>query len=256
MAEGSIEIAQDDDYSSINQIIIWLDAHIGKPGVCEKLKGAFVSSLNPEQQTWTQLTDSDIDNLVCSGDARPVQFAGVLFYLMAFDNPYRCYEAFERHRNKHIYFITSGSMGEHIVPMLVENHKELFINPITKAAYYSIYIFCGNINYHAHWLSEVCEYAQAFDHDADLLQRMTRDVADYFVEEGERQLQNALRNYQRSKRVYERYTKLGGRCRTEQNSVDIRIENIDNILTPRVVIPEMVTDNDDQDDVRASEPAS
>jgi hypothetical protein len=243
MAEANMEIPLDHDYPSLDHIIIWLDLHIGKPGECKRLKKAFASHLDPRSQTYTRLTDQDFDNLLRTGDIVPVHFAGIPFHLLAFDNPYKCYEAFERHRDKHIYFITSGSMGEHIVPVLVAHHRELFVDPITQNPYHSIYIFCGNIGYHYNWLYDVIDYAQAFTHEADLLARMTRDVADYCVEQGERHLRNALLRYQWSKKVFEQYKKLGENCTKEMRNVEQRTAEIESILTPQISNPHVIENN-------------
>lgn len=131
MANASDNGPIDHDYPPLEHVIIWLDPHIGKLGECQQLKKAFASYLDPRSQTWTRLTDRDEENLIRFGDLISIQFAGIPFHLLAFDDPHECYEAFERHRNKHIYFITSGTMGEHIIPTLVEHHPELFTDSVT-----------------------------------------------------------------------------------------------------------------------------
>ena len=243
MAEADIQPPEDHDHPPLDHIIIWLDTHIGKPGECQKLKQAFSSTLDPRHQTWTRLADQDFDNLLRSGDIVPVRFAGIPFHLLAFDDPHRCYEAFERYRDKHIYFITSGTMGEHIIPMLVTNHRELFVDPITDTSYYSIYVFCGNTEYHYEWLFDVLEYVQTFNHEADLLARMTRDVAVYCVQQGERHLENALRRYQWSKKVFGQYKILGGKCTKDMENVEKRTAQIETIIRPRIANPHVVENN-------------
>jgi len=243
MAEANMEIPEDHDYPTLDHMIIWLDDHIGKAGEYQRLKNAFASNLDPRCQTWTMLTDPEIDNLLRTGEAIPVRFAGVLFHLLAFDNPIRCYHAFERYKDKHIYFITSGTLGKYIVPMLIENYKQLFIDPITKRSYYSIYIFCGNTEYHYEWLFDALEYAQTFNHEADLLTRMTGDVANYFVKQGERNLQNALLRYQWAKKVFDQFTKMGENCTSELRNVERRTADIESILTPQVSNPHVNRNN-------------
>jgi hypothetical protein len=265
MAEANTEIPADYDYGSLKHIIIWLDIHIGKAGECQLLKKAFSSNLDPRTQIPTMLTDRDLDIILRSSEVVPIRFAGIPFHFLAFDDPYRCYEAFERHRDKHIYFITSGTMGEHVVPMLIQNHVQLFVDPITNTPYCSIYIFCGNIEYHSRWISDIYEYVQAFDHEADLLARMTRDVAEYFVQQGERQLEVALRHYQWSKKVFDRYTKMGQICRRELANVEKRTADIEAILRPRIhnppdvenyVIENQINQNNDDDDSETGQPAT
>jgi hypothetical protein len=219
MAEVNMEAPYDHDYPSLDHIIIWLDDYIGKVGEYQKLKKAFASNLDPRSQTWTSLTDPDFDNLLRSGELMPVRFAGVPFHLLAFDNPIRCYEAFERYKDKHIYFITSGTLGKYIVPMLIENYRQLFIDPVTQNSYRSIYIFCGHTESHYDWLYDIREYLEVFNHEADLLTRMTGDVADYLIKQGERHLQNALCRYQWSKKALDQFRKMGENCIVQMRNV-------------------------------------
>jgi hypothetical protein len=237
MAEPDMEIPEEHDYPTPDHVIIWLDDHIGKPGECKKLKKAFGSNLDPQSQTCTLLTDFDFDNLLRTSDGKNVQFAGVPFHLLAFDDPNRCYESFERHKDKHIYFITSGILGEHVIPMLIKNHKELFTDPETDKSYYSIYVFCGNTKYHYKWLYEARDYVQTFNHEADLLARMTRDVADYFVEQGERHIQDALCRYKWSKKLFSRYSTMGGNCVEKMKHVEVMMAGIERITQPQISNP-------------------
>jgi hypothetical protein len=243
MAAANMEIPENYDNPILDHMIIWLDDHIGKPTEYQLLKKAFASNLDPRYEICTMLTDRDIDNLLRTGDIMPVHFAGVPFHLLAFDNPIRCYEAFEHYKNKHIYFITSGTLGKYIVPMLIENHKLLFTDPVTQEPYNSIYIFCGNTEFHYDWLIKFQEYLQPFNHEADLLARMTRDVADYFVEQGERHLQNALRRYQWSKKVFHQYTRMGENCIAQMRKVEKRTADIESILSPQLLNPHVNENN-------------
>jgi len=246
MAEANMAIPEYHDYPVLDHMIIWLDDHIGKQGEYPTLKRAFASNLDPRYQTWSMSTDRDHDNLIRIGDIMPVRFADVPFYFLAFDNPIRCYEAFEHHKDKHIYFITSGTLGKYIVPMLIENHRQLFTDPVTQQPYNSIYIFCGNTGFHYEWLIDFREYLQVFDHEADLLTRMTRDVADYFVEHAERDLKNALRHYQWSKKVFDRYSKMGQICVAQMKEVEKRTADIESILSPQISNPHVEEYNTNQ----------
>ncbi|CAF1106026.1 unnamed protein product [Rotaria sp. Silwood1] len=264
MVEAEIQIPENYDYPTPGHLIIWLDTHIGRPNECKKLKEAFASNMDPRNQTWTMLTDPDYDNLLRSNEARPVHFAGVPFLLLAFDDLTRCYESFEQNKDKHIYFITSGTMGKDIIPRLIANYEQLFKDPITNNSYYSIYIFCGNTEYHLDWLYEVRGYVQVFNHEADLLARMTRDVADYFVEQGRHCLQNALLRYKWSKKLFTQYSKMGEICRQNMQDVEKMMADIEKILQPHISNPHVDGNNlnennyndDDDNDERPSEPCS
>ncbi|CAF1467436.1 unnamed protein product, partial [Adineta steineri] len=63
------------------------------------------------------------------------------------------------------------------------------------------------------WCMDYLDYVQMFTHEADLLQRMTHDIADYFFERGRRILkdnepQEALKHLHWAKRLYHQYEKL------------------------------------------------
>lgn len=251
MADASDSGPIDHDYPPLEYIIIWLDPHIGKRDQYRQLKKAFASHLDPRAQTYTNLTDRDEENLMRFGDLLSGQFAGIPCHLVTFDNPYECYKAFELYRNKHIYFITSGRMGLDIIPTLVNHYRELFIDPITGDSYHSIYVFCGNIEYHYDWLCEYGKYVLTFTHEADLLARMTRDVGNYCVEQAERHLTKALRSYQWAKKVYDQYRALGFGCTDEVRNVEARTEEIEGILRPPT--PQNLLDADDDP---TSEPAN
>ncbi len=110
----------------------------------------------------------------------------------AFNDIEKCYETIEKNLHKRIFFITSGSMGKIIVPSLVQLHPEAFPpeNPI--------FIFCANlimqpvegVKLTNLWLQEFIENVLPYDHQDDLLARMTREIADYFTAEAQRLLSN------------------------------------------------------------------
>ena len=144
-----------------------------------------------------------------------VNFEGVWFLLAAFTNVERCIECFEQNQHKRIFFITSGSMGETAVPRILERFKQTFTDPVTDEPYDSIYVFCHNIEYQMDWALDYREYIQIFNHDADLLVRMIRDIANYFVMKGKRLLDedppNNAAAYHRlswAHELYQRYSKM------------------------------------------------
>lgn len=178
------------DLEKPNHMIIWLDDHIGKAGECTHLKKAFAMNTDPRQETWTMLKDDDFDKLIVTGDAVLVEFNGVKFLLQALNNVNACVEAFERNQDKRIFFITSGTLGEKVVPQILENYRNIFTDLTKNEPYPSVYIFCLHIAYHLTWAGDHLEYIQMFNSDSELLERMTRDVAEYFVDRGERILED------------------------------------------------------------------
>jgi len=198
-----------------DHMIIWLDLTIGDPKEYIHLKSAFSSNSDPKNETPVKLVDGDYDRILRTQGPTYVNFEGVWFLLAAFTNVERCIQCFEQNQHKRIFFITSGSIGQTAVPIILERFKQTFIDPVTDKPYDSIYVFCHNVEYQMHWALEYSEYIQIFNHDADLLVRMIRDIADYFVMIGKRLLDedppNNAAAYHRlswAHELYQRYSKM------------------------------------------------
>jgi hypothetical protein len=178
---GTVPYEDDPDH-----MIIWLDMHIGDPNEYQHLKTSFASTLDPKNETPAKLIDRDYDTILHEEGPRHVMFEGVRFLLAAFANVERCIECFERNQHKRILFITSGSMGKLAVPRILERFRHTFTDPVTDESYMSMYVFCHNIEYQMHWALEFSDYIQIFNHEVDLLVRMLRDIAEYYVIQGKR----------------------------------------------------------------------
>lgn len=238
-------IPEDYDYKTPEHLIIWLDDHIGDPERYHPLKRSFSSNIDPRNQAWTTISDQDIDNLLRIGEAMPVSFGGVRCLLLAFTNPDLCYQAFQLHQDKRILFITSGHLGRSAVPPILEDFRQVFTDPATKDPYSSVYVFCLNIERNCDWAQPHCNYIQMFDHEADLLSRMTLDMATYYSTKGDRQheaghLQEALRFYLWSKKLFRQYEKIQEPCKKDINKIDAKIQAIKDILQP----PQENSDNE------------
>ncbi|CAF0850282.1 unnamed protein product [Rotaria sordida] len=89
---------------------------------------------------------------------------------------------------------------------------------------------------------------------------MTRNVADYFVEQGQRCLQNTLLRYKWSKKLFTQYTKIEGICRQEMQYVEKMMTDIQKILQPHISNPHVdgnyFNENSCNDDGRPSEPCN
>ena len=186
MATCADDTPTDYDHEKPNHMILWLDAGIGDPTKYIELKKAFSSNTDPRAQTWKMFNDQDIDKLLRADEAMIVRFEGVVFLLQAFQNEGDCLKAFEKHQDKRIFFITSGSLGRDAVPKIIEQYRPVFTDPITSKGYPSIYVFCHNIAWQMEWAEDYLEYLQMFNFDSELLERMTRDIAEYFIERGAR----------------------------------------------------------------------
>ncbi|CAF3833831.1 unnamed protein product, partial [Adineta steineri] len=207
MAQSPLDTPADHDREKPNHMIFWLDASIGNPKEYTHLKKAFGSNTDPRCETWTMLNDEDYHNILVEDDAVTVSFEGVQFLLQAFDNEKDCLKAFEANQDKHIFFITSGKLGEHTVPKVIEQYRNIFTDLINNKPYSSIYVYCHNIEFQLEWTMDYLDYIQVFNFDADLLQRMTRDIAEYFIERCKRlrqanDIEGALQRLYWAKRLW------------------------------------------------------
>jgi hypothetical protein len=210
------------DPTKPKHMIIWLDEHIGKPDECMHLKKAFGSNTDPRHTTWTMLTDKDYDALLVGKAAVIVNFEGVIFLLQAFDKEDDCLEAFEKNQDKRIFFITSGSMGKKTVPKIIERFPHVFTDLITNEPYSSVYVFCLHIEYHMEWGMKYAKYVQMFNTESELLERMTRDIAEYFITRGERlrkddNLRGAVQHIHWAKKLWYQYDKMQQQITTDSS---------------------------------------
>jgi hypothetical protein len=169
-----------------NHMIVWLDQSIGNADAYIHLKMAFSSIADPKNETPVKLIDKDYDDLLRTTGPTSVNFEGVKILLAAFTNAERCVAFMQANQDKRIFFITSGQMGRPTVRSIMCNCPNLFTDPVTNEAYPFIYVFCHAIELNMDWIPEYNEYIQAFTFDADLLVRMIRDIAAYFVTDAKR----------------------------------------------------------------------
>jgi hypothetical protein len=243
-----------------NHMIFWLDAHIGNPTEYIHLKKAFGSNTDPRHETWTMLPDKDFDAMIAAGAAVTVTFEGVVFLLQAFNNEDACLAAFEQNQDKRIFFITSGSMGKEIVPKIIERYRPIFTDKVTDQPYPSVYVFCLHIEYHLKWAMDYIQYVQMFDIESELLERMTRDIAEYFIERGERirqdnNLEGALQRLYWAKRLWHQYDKMQQEIKTDDLrpvrksqrmiEIDVLIGEVEAELPPKSSDDENADSDDD-----------
>ena len=194
------DIIVDLAYSKPNHMIIWLDIHIGQRNEYIHLKKAFGSTTDPLAQISTSPADIDYSDLLLKTASTVVYFEDVTFSLLAFTNVDECLQAFEKYREKHIFFITSDTMAHRIVPIIIRRYPLCI----------PIYIFCYSIGWNLDWAMEYCEYIQVFNFDSELLERVTRDIAEHYIKQGRQycqinDLRNALKCFGWAKTLWGRY---------------------------------------------------
>jgi hypothetical protein len=103
-----------------------------------------------------------------------------------------------------------------------------------------VYIFCLHIEYHLEWGAEYIEYIQMFNSDSELLERMTRDIAEYFIELGRgiqlreaNALKVALQRLNWAKKLWYQYDKMQQQIATDDTRpvrVSQRMIEIDELI--------------------------
>ncbi len=111
-----------------NHIIVWLDTNIALSECCHELKKSFATTTNPESDLQTPINEVDINNFICDDKAQSdTSFLDVPFPFKLFDATEPCLTfLLENAAKKRIFFITSGALGEHIVPRILDNHRKVF----------------------------------------------------------------------------------------------------------------------------------
>jgi hypothetical protein len=169
--------------------IVWLDAYIGESDFCVQLKRAFFTHIDPQSGNEVCLSDKDIDlSLQCQSEI-PVTFDSFHFTLKAFVEEAACLKYIDEIQNHRILFIASSKLGQSAVTQLIERYSHSFTNIKTKEPYESIYIFCTDIATASKWAAPYYEYVKIFNFETDLLARITRDLGEEFLQQGQELLQ-------------------------------------------------------------------
>jgi hypothetical protein len=151
-----------------NVVVIWLDSTF-KGDDYEAMKKEFnegIASASP--------TSSDpIDESICLKTKHDLITNGAPVITVQTSD--EAMEEIEKNSTAKIFFISSGSLGREIVPRITS--KYYHIN--------SFYIFCFKIINHIDWASDYADRLQMFDHQIDLLVRLMRDIANYFIQQGQ-----------------------------------------------------------------------
>jgi hypothetical protein len=173
-----------------NHIIVWLDQNITSSDYCRQLKKAFATTTNPSSKLLTSIDEQDISNLIRddSLEEKERSFLEVPFLFKLFSEIEPCLTFLLKYsQKKKIFFLTSGSLGEYIVPRILTDHQEIFKDKNGKLYEDSIYIFCADMVKHGQWAIDYLDLdcIKMENDDQAILARLTRDIARYFISEGE-----------------------------------------------------------------------
>jgi hypothetical protein len=164
---------------------VWLDAYIGYRENNRQLKRYFniITTINMAASRSSK-NDIDIDNLIKI--PRPYifdehQLDNNRKILWTFSNVDDCVRFINTSSDygSTLFVIASGVLGRKLVPQIF-NHKRV----------YAIYIFTCNIFINIDWVSSYMDKVLMFDHELDLLSRLTKDIAEYYVRKALETIEN------------------------------------------------------------------
>ncbi|CAF1490022.1 unnamed protein product [Didymodactylos carnosus] len=194
-----------------DHLTVWLDLFIGRPEESIRLKAIFQRFIQP-LNTLDQEEEAYDNPMTLLEDPRILEeLKDRVYCLKPFFEVDACLAFIRENDGKKIFFISSGTMGEKIVPQIADLPQ-----------IHGIYIFCGNISYHAQgWAGNYVEHISAMlDHQDNLLIRMTKDISAYLEDKGDHYMKlletfKAKTCYAWGIKLSMRQEKWGGRCYQE-----------------------------------------
>jgi len=216
-------------------MIVWLDQNIASSDCCKQLKKAFATTTNPESKILTNIDELDISNLIHdNSNYGETTFLQVPFIFKLFSDIEPCLRYLLRNSiNMRIFFITSGSLGEYIIPRIFTDHQEIFKDKNEKFYEDSIYIFCADMKKHTQWAYDYLDFncIKMENDDQTILARLTRDIAKYFVSEGQQLFSNnnniSSLNHAKQYHVWARELYLKADAIKKMPSTSDLIKNVD-----------------------------
>ncbi|CAF1630207.1 unnamed protein product [Didymodactylos carnosus] len=159
-----------------DHLTIWLDRYICRPGEYTALKNRFqnviqpLNTLNSEEAEVDEWTTTFLDPEMLN------KLKDTVYCLKPFFEIHTCLEFIYENKDKKVFFISSGSMAKFIVPQIAELPQ-----------IHGIYILRDDIScYASDWAQEYSDYIDSmFDHEDDLLMRVTIDIAKYLEKKGD-----------------------------------------------------------------------
>jgi hypothetical protein len=174
---------------------IWLDQHIGRDGEYE----AFKSKCQNTLEEAAAIPPDAINVLIWAMEQNVAPF------LFA-HTPAQAATLIEAHNDKQIIFISSGSLGQYMIPFISAFYTHV----------YKFFIFCGNIENYVKFGSNYRSCLQIFNHEADLLVRLARDISEDIIKQGELYMavddpENALKCFEHSLTLNVRANQMSNR---------------------------------------------
>ncbi|CAF3517699.1 unnamed protein product [Adineta steineri] len=158
-----------------DHVTVWIDKHIGAENTYESIKTKFHDNIQVLQSNNPTEHEIDDESMLCADQDMLKKLSDQVYCLKYFSTPKQGLQYIHDNPHKKIFFISSGTIGEEVVPQLVG-----------LSQIQGIYIFCGFISKHAEWAIDYAENISAMlEHQDDLLERLTRDIALYVETKGD-----------------------------------------------------------------------
>ena len=203
--------------------IIWLDAYIGQDGQCHPFKRDFQTTL----QLAATVPPDSINALIFTleQNAAPLSFA---------HTPAQAATLIEKHHDKRIIFISSGSLGRPMIPFITAVYTHV----------YRFYFFCLNIKKYVDFAMDYLVCLQLFDHETDLLVRLARDISSDIIKLGQTNMnlndgKNALKCFEHALTLNNdanRIDKLNSACLVYLNQLRGNSDNVGLIQRARDIL--------------------
>ncbi|CAF1940632.1 unnamed protein product [Rotaria magnacalcarata] len=146
--------------------IVWLDTHIGVMGKYQDLKKQFRAAAQPV----ASMPPGGINELICyiEENVAPIEFVSTIDDALAL---------IQHETDKRIIWISSGTLGEQIIPKIVSEYPRV----------YFFYIFCGYVKRLVEWAldHEYENIMKIVDTESVLLVHLTRDMSNDIIKLGE-----------------------------------------------------------------------
>ena len=159
-----------------DHLTVWVDKYIGDANENYSALQLKFENLQVLKSTFNEQNEIDDFTMVCE-DRQVLKTLSQEYYcLKYFCQIPNAVEFIRQNSNKKIFFISSGTIGKEIIP-------KIYNLPQIQG----IYIFCGNISAHVEWAGDYEDnITSMLEHQDNLLTRLSRDIAKYLEEKGDR----------------------------------------------------------------------
>lgn len=168
-----------------NSIILWLDKYIGNPCEYQHLKAKFLRNIDPTHPEPRNFESSNMIRTFFDDSSSLVPCRiGAPCELITSTDAGQCadYIRSSLEANKRIYLIISDYIARDLLPHIFTAHKDA-LREGSLSIYVLVFKWNSSGNY-MDWLRDHVENILVFNHEFDLLYRLGRDIARYFVDIG------------------------------------------------------------------------